>query len=99
MSYQIPKTDYDRYFGENATHPVVFPDEDGYTGEGEGPVCKVSGEKLAPVVIGRSIWFKPFCGGDGEVRRVAHLYCPCEPKREPPSRGMPIYEEDLVEVP
>ena len=99
MSYPIPKADHARYFGENAAHPVVFPNEDGYTGDGKGPVCKVSGEKLQQIVTGRSIWFKPFVGGGGEVRRVAHLYCGCEPKRAPPSNGTPIYEDELVDVP
>ena len=99
MSRSIPRVDYDRYFGENAAHPLVFPDEDGYTGDGEGPVCKVSGEKLQQIVIGRSIWLKPFSGGGGEVRQVAHLSCGCELKREPPSPGTPIYEEDLADLP
>lgn len=99
MSFPIPRADYDRYFAENAAHPVVFPNEEGYTGGGKGPVCKVSGEPLRETVTGRSIWFKPFSGGGGEVRYVGHLYCGCEPKREPPSYGTPIYDEDLVEVP
>ncbi len=99
MSLPIPKTDYERYFGKNATHPVIFPNEDGYTGDGEGPVCKVSGEQLQQKVTGRSIWFKPFSGGGGEVRQVAHLYCGCEPEREPPSPGTPIYDDELVEIP
>ena len=99
MSRPIPKADYDRYFAENAAHPVVFPDQDGYTGDGEGPVCKVSGEPLQEIVTGRSIWIRPFGGGFGEVRRVAHLYCGCEPKREPPTYGTPIYEDELVGLP
>ena len=96
MSLPMPKVDYERYFGKNATHPMIFPNEDGYTGDGEGPVCKENGKPLQQVVTGRSIWFKPFAGGGGEVRRVAHLYCECETKPEPPQYGTPIYEEDLV---
>ena len=44
MSLPIPKADYNRYFAENVTHPVVFPDEDDYVGDGKSPVCKASGK-------------------------------------------------------
>lgn len=93
----IRKTDYYRFFSEDAKHPVIFPSEEG--GEGDGPICAETREPLQMLMTGRSIWIRPFAGGDGEVRRVAHLWCPGCGEKEPQVRyGSPVYEEELVTV-
>jgi len=61
-------------------------------------VCKKTGEVLQALTTGRSIWFRPFRGGTGEVRSVVHPWCPgCG--SEPNIRyGEPIYEDELVKT-
>lgn len=59
--------------------------------------CKSTGSRIELKVIGRSIWFDLLSkmGGQGEVRKVTHFYCPAcegEPKIE---TGTPIYNEEL----
>ena len=94
MSREIPKRDHDRYFGPRATHPVVFPNEEG--GQGDGPVCRETGAPINVLTTGRSIWFKPFAGGGGEVRYIDHLYCSGCESAPNISYGTPIYEDELV---
>ena len=54
MSLPMPKADYERYFGKNATHPVIFPNEAEYTGDGTGPVCKANHKPIQQIVTGRA---------------------------------------------
>lgn len=57
------------------------------------------GTQLRYAGTGRSIWWPGFCGGPGEVRNVAEIYCPkCDPKPALPVYGAPIYETEVVQL-
>ena len=58
--------------------------------------CKTTGAAILQVVIGRSIWNFPFPGGFGEVRKVAHLWCPQCGKEPAVKWGEPIYDRELI---
>lgn len=61
-------------------------------------VCKATHARIRCTEIGRSLWIKPFDGGFGEVRPVGHLWCPDCGEKPHIKYGMPIYEDELVEV-
>jgi hypothetical protein len=53
--------------------------------------CRETKEQLMVAWVGRSIWWRPFAGGPGEVRRVGHVFCPvCMPEAKFPEPGTPI---------
>ena len=57
------------------------------------------GSALQIIATGRSIWFRPFTGGEGEVRQVGEIFCPaCDGDRRPPTYGTPIYEDEIVDI-
>ncbi len=63
--------------------------------------CKKTEAVVQFAATGRSIWVRPFGGGFGEVRPVAHLFCPgCTPEAEMklPEYGTPIYEDELLQT-
>lgn len=62
-------------------------------------LCKKTKVHIKQFTTGRSIWWPGFNGGPGEVRQVAHLFCPeCNPSRVGEvTYGEPIYEDKLVE--
>jgi len=64
----------------------------------KGWKCKKTGVAIMSAIIGRSIWMRPFMGGSGEVRQVAHLYCLGCGKRPVIEHGTPIYEDELIEM-
>lgn len=66
--------------------------------EDNTPRCKTTGVEIRQVVVGRSIWTRPFLGGSGEVRQVMHPYCPKCGKAPNVSHGDPIYEDELTEI-
>ncbi len=54
---------------------------------------------LRLIGTGRSIWRRPFLGGDGDVHNVGVVYCPkCDPEPVPPPYGTPIYEDEIIET-
>lgn len=64
---------------------------------GDRWTCKKTGEDILSAEVGRSIWYKPFAGGTGEVRSILHVAClACNPNATPPSPGSPIYSDELV---
>ncbi len=59
--------------------------------------CNETGKELIIETTGRSIWAEGLPGGYGEVRPVAHIYCPaCEPNFKLPNYGKPIDESELI---
>lgn len=62
--------------------------------------CPACGSRDVEYVgTGRSIWFRPFEGGGGEVREVGVLFCPrCEVRPAVPGYGTPIYEDEVAEA-
>jgi len=62
-------------------------------------VCKETGATIQCKSIGRSIWTYPeACAGSGEVRPIAHVWCP-ECGTEPDvAYGTPVNESDLVKI-
>ncbi len=62
-------------------------------------VCKQTGATIATALVPRSLWFRGFMGGPGEVESILHVCCPsCQPGKVPPERGTSIYEDDIVTV-
>ncbi len=94
MSMTVLISDYKRYLKDGGSHPTVRSEDT------KGRACKESeGDSLQVHVTGRSIWFKPFMGGGGEVRSVHHLYCSCENNPWESLRyGEPVYEDLLMRV-
>jgi hypothetical protein len=61
--------------------------------------CRTTGQPLRIAYRPRSIWIRPFTGGFGEVRLVGHVFCSaCQRDPQFPEPGLPIYEDELVEV-
>ena len=83
------RTSFLRFFDEKAQpRPGVELTEEGWVKDGK---------RLMVYQTGRSIWFRPFTGGGGEVRPVQHFFLEGEPQ---PSLqyGAPIYEDELMDV-
>ena len=63
---------------------------------GNDMVCRTTGAVLKCYEVGRSVHTEPL-GGSGEVRKIAHPFCPeCSPNYLPPDWGTPIQLSDLV---
>ncbi len=60
--------------------------------------CKSSNAQIAIKFIGRSIWLHIWgtaMAGIGEVRQVAHFYCPACEAEPDIAMGTPIYDVEL----
>lgn len=70
-----------------------------YDNDKERWLCKKTGAEIQCVGIGRSIHSSDFPGaGSGEVRQIAHVWCPkCGTKPDIPI-GTPVNESDLIRI-
>lgn len=77
-----------------------FQEHEKFFVNSKGWFCTTTGEPIMNLATGRSIWWRPFPGngGGGEVRYVAHLYCPGCGKEPKIKFGTPIYEDELVKI-